>query len=82
MNLFPTLTPPRCDELIREARLRRVAREAANAAWLSAVLNNFRSVNPTAPDAAFCAVSESGVGSLVEGQSGANSVSPSDCGKY
>ena len=36
MNLFPTLTPPRCDELIRAARLRRVAREAARADWFSA----------------------------------------------
>jgi hypothetical protein len=74
-TLFPTNTPERCDQLIRAARLRRVAREAANAAWLSAALNNFRSVNPTASDAALCAVSTSGVGSLVEGQSGANSAS-------
>jgi hypothetical protein len=36
VNLFPTLTPERCDQLIREARLRRVAREAARADWFSA----------------------------------------------
>ena len=76
MNLFPTMTPARCDQLIRAARLRRVAREAAIAAWLSAVLSNFRTTNPVAPDAALCAVSTSGVGSLVEGQCGANSASP------
>jgi len=81
MNLFPALTPPRCDQLIRAARLRRVAREAANAAWLSAVLNNFRSVNPTIEGAALCAVSTPSIPARVALESGANSVSPSDCGE-
>ena len=38
-TLFPVMTPPRCDELIRAARLRRVAREAAKADWYSTQLN-------------------------------------------
>lgn len=40
--LFPVNTPERCDELIRAARLRRVAREAANGAWLSAMLQQHK----------------------------------------
>ena len=81
MNLFPTLTPPRCDELIRAARLRRVAREAAIAAWLSAVLSNFRSVNPTAAGSAFCAVSDPAIPSHVAMESGANSVTSTGVGE-
>lgn len=34
-----TMTPPRCDELMRAARFRRAIREPANAAWRSAMIN-------------------------------------------
>jgi hypothetical protein len=47
MNLFPTNTPERCDQLIKAARLRRVAREAARADWYSAQLKTFGAVSST-----------------------------------
>jgi len=41
-----TMTPPRCDELIRHARFRRAIREPANAAWRSAVINSLNTLRP------------------------------------
>ena len=46
--LFPVNPPERCDALIRAARLRRVAREAARADWYSAILADANKLS-TAP---------------------------------